>query len=39
MANKYLDPYRIIKALRNNRYVVRKMDDHEGSWETPLPIV
>jgi len=34
LANKYLGPYRIVKALRNNRYVVRKMGDHEGPWET-----
>jgi len=34
LANKYLGPYRIIKALRNDRYVVRKIGDHEGPWET-----
>jgi len=34
LANKYLGPYRIVKALRNNRYVVRKIGDHEGPWET-----
>ncbi|KAH0948747.1 hypothetical protein HN011_000990 [Eciton burchellii] len=30
LANKYLGPYKIIKVLRNNQYVVRKMGDHEG---------
>jgi hypothetical protein len=29
LANKYLGPYKIIKILRNNRYVVRKMSDHD----------
>jgi hypothetical protein len=33
LANKYLGPYEI-KVLRNNRYVVRKVGDHEGLWET-----
>jgi hypothetical protein len=31
LANKYLGPSRIIKALRNNWYVVRKVGDHEGN--------
>jgi len=34
LANKYLGPYEIVKILRNNRYVVRKVGDHEGPWET-----
>jgi len=31
LANKYLG---IVKVLRNNRYVVRKVGDHDGPWET-----
>jgi len=34
LANKYLGPYEIVKILHNNRYIVRKVDDHEGPWET-----
>jgi hypothetical protein len=34
LANKYLGPYEIVKVLCNNRYVVRKVGDHEGPWET-----
>ncbi|KAH0947462.1 hypothetical protein HN011_006867 [Eciton burchellii] len=34
LANKYLGPYEIVKILRNNRYIVRKVGDHEGPWET-----
>lgn len=34
LANKYLGPYKIVKTLRNNRYVVRKVGDHEGPLET-----
>jgi hypothetical protein len=26
--NKYLGPYKIVKILRDNQYVVRKIDDH-----------
>lgn len=33
-APKFLGPYQIIKALRNDRYVVRKIGDHEGPMET-----
>jgi len=33
LGSKYLGPYEIIKILRNNRYVVRKVG-HEGPWET-----
>ena len=32
--NKFLGPYRIIKTMRNNRYVVTKLGDHEGPQET-----
>jgi hypothetical protein len=34
LANKYLRPYEIVKILYNNRYIVRKVSDHEGPWET-----
>jgi len=34
LANKYLGPYKVVKVLRNNQYVVRKVDDHEDPWET-----
>lgn len=33
-AAKFLGPYQIIKVLRNDRYVVRKIGDHEGPNET-----
>lgn len=33
-AHKYLGPYEIIKALRNHRYVVRKVGEHEGPLQT-----
>lgn len=33
-ANKFLGPYRVIKVLRNNRYVVRKVGECEGPQET-----
>lgn len=31
---KYLDPYRIKKVLRNDRYIVEKIGEHEGPHET-----
>lgn len=31
---KYLGPYRIVKVLRNNRYVVQKAGEHEGPQTT-----
>ncbi|KAH0949446.1 hypothetical protein HN011_000297 [Eciton burchellii] len=34
LANKYLDPYEIVRILRNNRYIIRKVGDHKGPWET-----
>jgi hypothetical protein len=36
LTNKYHGSYKIIKVSRNNRYVVRKMGDHEGPWETSI---
>jgi hypothetical protein len=36
LANKYLGPYEIVKVLRSNRYIVRKVGDHEGPWETSI---
>lgn len=34
LANKYLGPYSIIKVLRNDRYVVQKIGEHEGPMKT-----
>ncbi|KAK2574722.1 hypothetical protein KPH14_013009, partial [Odynerus spinipes] len=34
LAAKYLGPYRIAKALRNDRYVVEKVGNHEGPQQT-----
>jgi len=34
LANKYLGPYSIIKVLRNDRYVVQKVGEHEGPSRT-----
>lgn len=31
---KYLGPYEVIKALRNHRYVLRKVGEHEGPLQT-----
>jgi len=39
LANKYRGPYEIVKILRNNRYIVRKVGDHEGPWETSTAAV
>ncbi|XP_076386026.1 uncharacterized protein LOC143264124 isoform X2 [Megachile rotundata] len=33
-AHKYLGPYRIIRALRNDRYVIEKIGEHEGPKQT-----
>lgn len=33
-AAKYLGPYEIVKALRSNRYIVRKIGEHEGPQQT-----
>jgi len=34
LANKYLGPYSISKVLRNDRYVVHKVGEHEGPLRT-----
>lgn len=34
LANKFLGPYRIVRKLRNDRYVVEKTGDHEGPLRT-----
>jgi len=40
LASKYLGPYEIVKVLHNNRYVVRKVDDHDDHGKHPLlPII
>ena len=31
---KFLDPYRVKNVLRNNRYIVEKIGEHEGPFET-----
>jgi len=36
LANKCLGPYKIIKVLHDNRYIGRKMGDHESPWETSI---
>ena len=33
-APKYFGPYRIKKTLRNDRYIVEKVGEHEGPYET-----
>jgi len=33
-AGKYLGPYRITKVLRNDRYIVEKIGEHEGPRQT-----
>lgn len=33
-AQKYFRPYEIIKVLRNQRYIVRKVGEHEGPVQT-----
>lgn len=34
LANKFLGPYKIIRVLRNNRYIVQREGNHEGPYET-----
>lgn len=34
LADKYLGPYEIIKAMRNQRYLVQKVGEHEGPIQT-----
>lgn len=31
---KYLGPYEVIRVLRNDRYVLRKIGEHEGPLQT-----
>jgi len=33
-ASKYLGPYQIMKVLRNDRYIVEKVGEHERPYET-----
>lgn len=32
--NKFLGPYRVIRVMRNDRYTVEKVGEHEGPQET-----
>jgi len=34
LANKYLGSYNIVKVLRNNRYIVHKVSEHERLSKT-----
>lgn len=34
LANKYLGPYSVIKVLRNDRYIVQRVGEHEGPLKT-----
>lgn len=34
LANKYLGPYEVTRVLRNNRYLVHKVGEHEGPLRT-----
>lgn len=34
LAPKFLGPYEIIRVLRNHRYALRKIGEHEGPFET-----
>lgn len=34
LAHKYLGPYKITKILRNDRYMVEKVGDQEGPYQT-----
>jgi len=34
LPHKYLGPYEVIKALRNDRYILRKVGEHEGPYQT-----
>lgn len=38
LASKFLGPYQIIKILRNDRYIVRKVGEDEGPLETSTSI-
>lgn len=35
-APKYLGSYRITKVLRNDRYIIEKVGEHEGPYETSI---
>lgn len=37
-ASKYLGPYEITRVLRNDRYAVRKVGEHEGPMETATSV-
>ncbi|KZC15090.1 hypothetical protein WN55_09928 [Dufourea novaeangliae] len=34
-AHKYFGPYKVTRALRNDRYIVEKVGEHEGPRQTP----
>jgi len=34
LVNKYLGSYNMVKVLRNNRYIVQKVSEHEGPLKT-----
>ena len=34
LAPKYLGPYQVTRALRNDRYLVEKVSEHEGPRQT-----
>lgn len=34
LASKYFGPYEIMKVLRNHRYILRKIGEHEGPSQT-----
>ena len=38
LAAKFLGPYRIIKILRNDRYMVEKVGNHEGPFQTSTAV-
>lgn len=38
LAHRYIGPYQIIRVLRNDRYVVRKVGEHEGPTETSTAV-
>lgn len=33
-SHKYLGPYEVTRVLRNHRYVLRKIGEHEGPLQT-----
>lgn len=37
-AAKFLGPYQIIKALRNDRYIVKKIGEHKGPNKTSTSV-